>query len=103
MSVSLLLLKKLLPIVILVVMPTIETCFNCFGIHSSDAREIIKRRQNQPGNLKFTQTLSTPPPPLLGGEGGVDKMALGPEGEICFALHNRPVGKKLYSLLIVSI
>ena len=87
MSVSLLLLKKLLPIVILVVMPTIETCFNCFGIHSSDAREIIKRRQNRPGNLKFTQTLSTPPP-LRGGEGGVDKMAPVPEGEFFSPTHS---------------
>ena len=52
---------------------TIETCFNCFGIHSSNAREIIKRRKNRPG--KFTQPLSTPPP-LLGGEGGVDKMLI---------------------------
>ena len=30
-------------------LPTIETCFNCFGIRSSDAKEIIKKddkRQN---------------------------------------------------------
>ena len=74
-------------------LPTIETCFNCFGIRSSDAKEIIKRRQNRPGNSKVTQPLSTPP--LLGGEGGVAKMAPVPEGEIfcpphCFNIGANP-------------
>ena len=50
-------------------LPTIETCFNCFGIHSSDAKEIIKRRQNRPGNSKVTQPLSTQPPSSLAGKG----------------------------------
>ena len=36
---------------------TIETCFNRFGIRSSDAKEIMKRRQNRPGNSKVTQPL----------------------------------------------
>ena len=69
-------------------MPTIETCFNCFGIHSSDAREIIKRQQNRLGNLKFMQPLLTSPPPHLGGEGGVDKMAPVPEGEFFSPTHS---------------
>ena len=48
----------------LILLPTIEPCFNCFGICSFDAKEIIKRRPNRPGNSKVTQPLSTPPPLL---------------------------------------
>ena len=46
-------------------LPTIETCLNCFGTRSSDAK-IIKRRLFRPGNSKVTRNLSTPPP--LAGE-----------------------------------
>ena len=44
-------------------MPLIETCFNCFGNHSSDTKEIIKELQNRPGNSKVLQPNTAPPPP----------------------------------------
>ena len=44
-------------------MPTIETCFNCFGTHSSDA--------DKPGKFKIYAThLDNLPPPPAGAEGG---------------------------------
>ena len=63
-------------------MPTIETCLNCFGIPSSDAKEIIKKDDKTDWEIQKLRNLSRPPPPFLGGERGVDKMALVPEGEI---------------------
>ena len=57
----------------------IETCFNCFGNHSSDTKEIIKELQNRPVNSKVMQPHSSPPPP--GRKEGVAKMAPVPEGE----------------------
>ena len=68
--------------VLIKLLPSIETCFNCFGNRSSNAKEIIKRQQNHPGNSTVMQPLLTPPPQLLGGERGVAKMAPVPEGEI---------------------
>ena len=69
-------------------MPTIETCFNCFGIHSSDAREIIKKDNKTNREIKNLRNLSRPPPPLRGGEGGVDQMAPVPEGEFFSPTHS---------------
>ena len=65
-------------------MPTIETCFNCFGTRSSKRLGILKRRQFHPGILKTTQyaTSLTPPPPHLGGWCGSCKMAPVPKGEM---------------------
>ena len=60
-------------------MPTIETCFNCFGIHSSDAKHIIKRHKTA-WEIQKLRNLSLPPPPL--GKAGVAKMAKVPEDEI---------------------
>ena len=50
-------------------MPTIETCFNCFGIHSSDAREIIKKDNKTNREIKNLRNLSRPPPPSVVGKG----------------------------------
>ena len=58
---------------ILWLLPTIETCFNCFGIRSSDTKEIIKKTTKPTGKFKSYVTSLDPPPPLLGGEGRVDK------------------------------
>ena len=72
-------------------MPTIETCFNCFGTCSSDANRNKKRTTKPPGEIS---KVSRPPPLPLGGRGGVAKMAPLHKGEIFFAHHTRPVGKK---------
>ena len=46
-------------------MPTIETCFNCFGTHSSDAKN--KKTTMKPAKFKIYATyLNIPSPPLLG-------------------------------------
>ena len=45
----------------MIALPSIETCFKCFGTQSSDAKK-IKRRQQNPRNSKFTQINSIPPP-----------------------------------------
>ena len=61
-------------------LPTIETCFNCFGTRSSDAK-IIQRRQQNPQNSKFTQNHLDTPSPSAGEKGGLSKMARAPEGD----------------------
>ena len=70
-------------------MPTIETCFNCFGTRSSDAKE--NKKTTKPPRKFISYATFLDPPPLHGGRGGVSKMVPAPAGE------------KLYSLLIVSI
>ena len=45
-------------------LPTIETCFNCFGTRSSDAK-IIKKTTIPPGQFK-SYAESHDPPPLAG-------------------------------------
>ena len=62
-------------------MPTIETCFNCFGTRSTDAKK-NKKTTKTPGKFISYTTSLDPPPPLPGGKGGVSKMAPVPEGEI---------------------
>ena len=62
-------------------MPTIETCFNCFGTHSSDA--------DKPGKFKIYATHLDPPhpPPPWGGRGD------SPSEKNFFAHHAQPLGK----------
>ena len=43
-------------------MPTIETCLNCFGIPSSDAKEIIKKDDKTDWEIQKLRNLSRPPP-----------------------------------------
>ena len=62
------------------VLPTIETCFNCFGTRSSDANERIKTTEKLRCNFKvytpnFLET--APPPPLAGEWGEVTKIING--------------------------
>ena len=66
---------------VLFIFPTIETCFNCFGTCSSDAKEKIKKDDKNAREIQKLRNLSRPPPPF-GGEGGVAKMAPVPEGEM---------------------
>ena len=68
------------PVVVPNQLPTIETCFNCFGTRSSDAK-IIQRRQQNPQNSKFTQNHLDTPSPSAGEKGGLSKMARAPEGD----------------------
>ena len=78
------------------------------GVSDNVPGALLRRQNNKkttipPWKLKsYAKTLDPPPP--AGGRAGVAKMAQVPEGEIFSpttpALH---VGKKLYSLLIVSI
>ena len=51
---------------VLFIFPTIETCFNCFGTCSSDAKEKIKKTTKTPGKFKSYATSHDPPPPLAG-------------------------------------
>ena len=61
-------------------LPTIETCFNCSGTRSSDAKK-NKKTTKPPGKF-ISYATSLDPPPHPGGRGGVSKMAPVPEGEI---------------------
>ena len=61
-------------------MPTIETCFNCFGTCSSDAKK--NKKTTKPPMKFISYATSLDLPPLPGGRGGVSKMALVPQGEI---------------------
>ena len=71
-------------------LPTIETCFNCFGTRSSHTKKIIKDNKTTRENSKVAKMFSTPPGQ---GEVAISKMAQVPEGE--FAHHTRPVGEQL--------
>ena len=59
------------------ILPTIETCFNCFGTRSSDTKERIKMTKKFRQNLKvYTPNFpDTAPPPPAGEWGEVSKMA----------------------------
>ena len=62
--------------------PTIETCFNCFGTRSSDAKKI--KKTTKPPEKFISYATSLDPPPPRGGRGGVSNMAPVPEGEDFF-------------------
>ena len=79
-------------------MPTIETCFNCFGTCSSDANR-KKRTTKPPGEISKVSR----PPPSPWRERGSCQDGTSAWRINFLACHTRPVGKKLYSLLIVSI
>ena len=51
-------------------LPTIETCFNCFGTLSSDANRHSKKDDKTAREIQKLRNLSRPPlPPYLTGEG----------------------------------
>ena len=81
-------------------LPTIETCFNCFGTRSSDSKKNKKTTKPPRKFISYATILS---PPLLWRERGSLQDGASAWRRNFFAHHTRPVGKKLYSLLIVSI
>ena len=81
-------------------LPTIETCFNCSGTRSSDAKK-NKKTTKPPRKFISYATILIPPPPWR--ERGSLQDGASAWRRNFFAHHTRPVGKKLYSLLIVSI
>ena len=74
------------------ILPTIETCFNCFGTRSSDAK---KNKKTTKPSGKFISYATILIPPLPGGRGGVSKMAPVPKGEI-FSMRLCTLRKKYY-------
>ena len=55
------------------ILPTIETCFNCFWIRSSDANRNNKKTTKPTGKFKSYATSLDPPPPPWRGRGSWQK------------------------------
>ena len=77
-------------------MPTIKTCFDCFGTRSSDAKKNTKTTK-EPRKIKiYAISINFVPPP--GGEGpeggGVSKMGRVPEGEFLSTASNGGMKKQ---------
>ena len=78
-------------------LPTIETCFNCFGFRSSDAKEIIKKDDKTDREIQKLRNLSRPPLSLAGkGESPKWRQCL--KEKFFFAHHTRPVRVKNFIL-----